>query len=371
MGKTQLKVGVIGSGQISGIYLKNMINEFDNLEVVCVASKNFEHAKKRAEEYGIEARTVDALLADPEIDMAVVLTPVGTHYELIKQALLAGKHVYTEKTMTDSPEKAAELVALAKEKGLCLGAAPDTFLGAAWQTAREAIDSGLIGEVTSFAISGNRNNDLLLSFAPFLREPGAGILYDYAVYYMTTLVSLLGPVKRAAGVIGKPYPEHVGIIPGRPEYGNPIHNPNESQVSAIIQLENGVSGTLHIDSDTEAMDQHYYAIYGTKGVLYCSDPNGFGGEVKLLHSEFNPGKPWSPAELTTLPNHFAHAENSRGIGPSEMADAILTGRPNRASAEMAYHVLEVLTVLLNGGESGSFADIASSCTKPEPLAPEG
>lgn len=118
------------------------------------------------------------------------------HYELIKKALLAGKHVYTEKTMTDEVNKAKELVELAEEKGLYLGSAPDTFLGAALQTARRAIDDGILGEIHSFAISANRNNDLLLSVFSFLRQPGGGILYDYGVYYLTALTSLFGSVKR-------------------------------------------------------------------------------------------------------------------------------------------------------------------------------
>ena len=145
--------------------------------------------------------------------MVVVLTPVGAHYSLIKSALEAGKHVYTEKTLSDDPEKARELLDLAEEKGLYLGSAPDTFLGAALQTARMGVDEGLLGEIHSFSISANRCNDLLLSLFPFLRQPGAGVLYDYGVYYLTALVNLLGPVARVGGIVGKPYPTHQNIIP--------------------------------------------------------------------------------------------------------------------------------------------------------------
>ena len=113
-----MRVGVIGAGAISDIYLENMINKFDQLEVKCVAANHIESAQKKAEKYGIKACTTQEMLDDPEIDLAVVLTPVGAHYGLIKQALLAGKHVYTEKTIADDVDKAKELVALAKEKGL-------------------------------------------------------------------------------------------------------------------------------------------------------------------------------------------------------------------------------------------------------------
>lgn len=173
MGQERLRVGVIGCGAISDIYLKNMINEFDNLEVTACAAGHLENALKKAKQYGIRGCTVDQLLADGSIDMVVILTPAPTHYELIKRALESGKHVYTEKTMTITPETARELVELADEKGLYLGSAPDTFLGASWQTARKMIDEGKLGEITSFQISANRDLDFLTSLFGFSGCPAA------------------------------------------------------------------------------------------------------------------------------------------------------------------------------------------------------
>ncbi|MBQ9612836.1 MAG: Gfo/Idh/MocA family oxidoreductase [Lachnospiraceae bacterium] len=360
----KMHVGVIGAGAISDIYLKNMTEVFDQLEVIGVAANHIESAQKKAAQYQIKAYTVDEMLADPAIEMVVVLTPVGTHYDLIRRALFAGKHVYTEKTITDDPEKAKELLELADEKGLGLASAPDTFLGSALQTARRAIDNGLIGDIHSFVISGNRKNDILLSIFAFLRQPGAGILYDYAVYYMTALVSLLGPVKRVAGVIGRPYPTHLNIMPQSPDFGKVMDTPNESQVSAILQLENGVTGTLHIDADSNLSDTAFFALYGTKGILYLTDANQFGGTVKYLPDSVDYRKPAQPVELWS---YTPFSGNSRGVGPADLADAVMEKRPCRASKEMAYHVLEVLTGILNGGENGAFTDILSTCEKPAPL----
>ena len=362
--KKALGVGVIGAGAISGIYLENMVGRFPQLHVVAVAANHVENAQRKAEKYGLEACTVDRLLEDERVELVVVLTPVGAHYDLIKRALLAGKHVYTEKTMTDDPEKARELAALAEERGLYLGAAPDTFLGAAWQTARAAIDAGAIGAVRSFAISANRDNRVLLSIAPFLRQPGAGVLYDYGVYYLTALVSLLGPVARVGGVVERPCPEHRNVLPDSPQFGQPIHNPNESRVSAILQMESGVSGTLHIDTDSVLTDQAFFAVYGSEGILYLTDPNQFGGTVRLLPNTTDWEHPAQPVELW---NCASYGDNSRGLGPAEMADAILAGRKNRAGKEMACHVLEVLNGILRGGEQGGFTDIASTCQRPAPL----
>ena|GEM_PF-8881 len=360
----KMLTGVIGAGAISDIYLTNMINRFYGLEVIGVAANHIESAQKKASQYGLKAYTVDEMLADSEVEMVVILTPVGSHYDLIRRALLAGKHVYTEKTITDDPKKARELLALADDRNLALASAPDTFLGSALQTARRAIDNGLIGDIHSFVISGNRNNNILLSAFSFLRHPGGGIVYDYAVYYVTALVSLLGPVKRVGGITGKPYPTHINIIPSSPDYGKEMDTPNESQVSAVIQMANGITGTLHIDADSNMQDTAFFALYGTKGILYLTDPNQFGGTVKLLR---DPVDFRSPAQMTELWSYTKYSENSRGIGPADLADAVREGRPCRASKEMAYHVLEVLTGILSGNDNGAFVDIRSACTTPEPL----
>lgn len=359
-----MKIGVIGAGVISEIYLQNMIQKFDNLEVLAVADLNVESAKKRAEQFGIIGCTVDELLQNPELQMVVNLTPVGAHYSVIKQALEAGKHIYTEKTITNDSTKAAELLELADAKELYLGSAPDTFLGSSIQSAKAAIDDGMIGEIHSFSISANRDNDFLLSVFPFLRKPGTGVLFDFGVYYLTALASLLGPVARVGGIVGTPYKTHVNIFPGSPEFGQVMDTPNESQVSAILQLRNGITGTFHIDTDCNLRDEAYFAIYGTKGILYLSDPNQFGGEVRLLPKSLDPMLPSSPVILWKF---TPYGENLRGVGPAEMADAIENQRVNRTSKEMAYHVLQVLEAILQGGEKGSFIDITSEFEIPEPL----
>ncbi len=355
---------MIGSGAISDIYLTNMIHRFDNLEVLAVASRTPENARKKAELYGTASCTVEELLKNPEIEMIVNLTPANMHYDLIKRSLLAGKHVYTEKTMTDDLEKSRELLELAERQGLYLGSAPDTFLGSALQTARAAIDDGMLGDIHSFAISANRCNDVLLSIAAFLRAPGGGILYDYAVYYLTALVAVLGPVERVGGVKKAPYPIHVGTVPGSRDYGKVFDSPNESEAAAVLLLENGIMGTFHVNADSVMEDQAYFAIYGTKGILYLTDPNQFGGKVKFLPNPLDPFKSEPAVELW---NFTPYQENSRGIGPSDMASAIEKGTLNRASKELAFHVQEILTAVLNSDEKGNFTDILSRVDRPAPL----
>ena len=356
-------VGVIGAGIISDIYLQNMTKKFDNLRVKSVSARNIAKAQVKASRYGLKACSVDDMMADPEIDMIVNLTPVGAHEEIIRKALTAGKHVYTEKTMTDSFDTAEELCDLADKKGLRLGCAPDTFLGASLHSARRAIDQGMLGDITGFAATVNRNNDVLLSLFPIGRFPGAGICMDFGVYYVTALVSLLGPVSDVAAFVRAPYQKHRNIIPDSPEYGQWFDSPNESEVSAILCMRSGISGTIHLNGDSNTREEANFVILGTKGMLYLSDPNAFGGTVRFLPNilDFN-----APDAFEALPKGNPYCENERGLGPAEMAAAILRSGPTfRTSKELGLHVLEVLQGMLTSGKKGSFCSTKTDCSIPE------
>ena len=359
-----INVGVVGSGIISGIYLKNMTTRFDILRVRSVCSAHIENARRRAAEFGLPACTLEDMLADDGIDLIVNLTPTPAHEDILRRALEAGKHAYTEKTMTTSHASARALCDLAARKGLWLGSAPDTFLGAALQTARRAIDGGLIGEVTSFAFAANRDNGFLTSYFRFLNLPFGGVAYDYSVYYLTALCALLGPVARVAAAVRAPYPTHRDIDPKSPTYGQDIATPNESEVSAVLTLASGVSGTAHVNGDSVIEDQHFFAIYGTKGILYLPDPNGFGGEVRF---QPNWAHDQAPAPARALECPFGYADNSRGVGPAELAWSIRAGRPARAGGDMATHVLEVIDAVIESGRRNAFVEVGSRFERPAPL----
>lgn len=353
----KIKTAVVGCGAISDIYLKNMISQFDNLEVVACCANHYENAVKKAEKYSIRACTFEEILADGSIEMVVILTPVPTHYDLIRRALMAGKHVYTEKTITVDKEEAAQLLALSEEKGLYLGSAPDTFLGASLQLAKKVIEEQKLGEVTSFQICGNRNLDFLGSIFTFLRLPGGGICQDYGVYYLTALVSLLGPVDSVAAVVSNRAQIRRNIYKDSPEYGQEYTYPNESQVSAVIRLENGITGNFSLNGDSIMQDQAIFIIYGTEGILKLSDPNQFGGDIRFLPNSYD----WTVrTEETVLENNLPYKENSRGIGPSEMADAILHNRRNLANKELAYHVLDVICQMKKSSDTHQFEKVEST-----------
>lgn len=354
-------VGIVGAGAISDIYLTNMTTRFSILKVKSVCASHIENARKKAEKYGIEACTLAQMLQDPDIELIVNLTPAHAHYDIIRRALEAGKHVYTEKTLTDSPDTAAELTVLALDKGLYLASAPDTFLGSAWQTARKAIDDRLIGDVTSFAMVANRDATFMDSINAFRNQPGGGACYNYIVYYITCLVSLLGPVRKVGSICHAAAPQRLNINPGSPQYGKIMHTPNESQVYSLLCLSSGVCGTFHLNEETVLMDQAYFAIYGTKGILYLTDPNGFGGEVRYLPNSYDFQNLPKPQVLPCL---FDYSDNSRGVGPADVAMAIRTGSAIRPNARMAAHVMEVLTAMMKNEE---FTYILSDCDRPAPM----
>lgn len=358
MERAPMKTAVIGCGMISKIYLTNLVGRFSNIDVVAVCDLDAQKAAARSEEFGVPVRTMEDVLADKTVELVVVLTPAPTHYGIIRQALLAGKHVYTEKTLTTQREQAAELVALAEEKGVYLGAAPDTFLGASLQQARRIIDSGVLGEITGFNICSNRNLDRLTSRFFFLRLEGGGICYDYGVYYLTALVSLLGGIDSVVAHVENRAPIRINNNPDCPEYQKSFSYPNEGQVTALLRTRNGVSGTFTLNGESIGKDLTVFSIYGKNGVLKLANPNFFGGALELLLADQDPQQIES-----TLP----YGDNCRGIGPSEMVDAIRAGRVNRASKELSYHVLDVIESIMESSRSRCFVDVHSDCPSIAPF----
>ena len=366
----QMTVGVIGAGKISDVYLTNISTIFPNLKLTAVCAAHLERAQAKAEKYGIRACTLEEMLADPTIDLVVVLTPVGSHYSIIRDALLAGKHVYTEKTICETTAQAKEVIALAEEKGLYLGSAPDTFMGASFQTARKAIDDGLIGDIYSFSLSINRCNDILTVLFPFLQLSGAGCLRDYLVYHMTALVSLLGPVKRLAATVQAPITSRKNQLEDNPGFGETLSTPNESLVTAMLTLENGIVGTVHENHESTMRDRADFAIYGTKGVLLLGDPNWYEGVVKLYQNPEHPLNFFSLIDepvVKELPMVNPYTANSRGLAVAELAESIAKGKENRASKEMAYHVLDVLECMELSSREDGFVEVMSTCKRPEPF----
>lgn len=353
-----VKTAVIGCGAISDIYLQNMIGKHRSLEVVACCASHRENAEKKAAQHGIRAASVDEILRDEEVELVVVLTPAPTHYELVKKALLAGKHVYTEKPLATELCQARELLALAREKGLRLGAAPETFLGSALQTGLKALDDGLPGQISSFHVVANRDLTVLAGLFKFLRMPGGGIAYDYGVYYLTALVSLLGPMAKVYAQTGNLFPVRKNLVPSSPEFGQDYAYDNEAQLNAVLTTASGIVGTFSLNGDSAMQDQGYFTIHGTKGILRLGDANQFGGEVSFLPNDPR-GAAWQVLEpVSDL------SGNCRGLGPADMAACIRRGGGHLTSGEMACHVLDIVEQMMKSSLTGLPADLSTACRRP-------
>jgi len=361
---SQMTVGINGAGAISDIFLENMISRFEILKVKSICSRKFEKAEQKADQYGIQATTHEAMLLDPEIDIIVNLTPADAHFEIIKAALEAGKHVFTEKAMAETYQQAEALCQLADEKGLHLGSAPETFMGSACQTGLKAVREGMTGEITSFHIQANRNLDLLTSFSPSLRVPGGGIGMDYGIYYLTEVLSILGPVQQVAGIRKNPKPVRNNCIPNHPEFGQEYTIADETQLYGFLELASGICGTIHLNGESILQDEGGIEIFGKKGILRLPCANYMGGDVAFAPES----RDWSKRTAeTVLENMFSFSDNSRGIGVADMAWAIRQGKRTRASKEMAAHAVEVFEALYQSSEDGMRKTISSTFEIPEAM----
>ncbi len=366
MGVRKVKTAVIGSGMISSIYIRNLSRMFSVIDLDAVCARRREAAEARAKEFGIpRALTLDEAAADPEIELVVNLTAPDAHYEVIRRMLLAGKHVYTEKMFTTDLEKSRELVALAAEKGLYLGVAPDTVLGASIQTGRYLIDTGIIGEVTSVQACINRNQTLNSEFFRFLRGEGGTLPYDVGVYYVGALVALLGSVERISA-FGNPAPVHEPQVAFLNEGEEPWQIPGINVTAASLRFACGAVGSVLFDGNTIGQSQHALTVYGTRGILKLGDPDRFGDPVTLILPENEPvqmplthgfdGKNYlgEPASF----DHYGH----RGIGVAELAWALRRGRPHaRLSGEYGLHCQEILQGMTAAAETVEVFEVQSRC----------
>ena len=350
----KMKIGIIGCGNISGAYFGGA-QKTDVLEIKSCADIKMEVAQNAAERSGCQAVTVAELLADPEIELVVNLTIPKAHIEVGLQVLEAGKHVYSEKPMGVSTEEAQKLVHLAEQKGLRIGGAPDTFMGAGGQTARKTLDEGAIGRpVAGTAFMCGHGHESWHPNPAFYYDVGGGPMLDMGPYYITALVNILGPVKRVAGITAKAFEERIATSEARAGLRIPVKV--TTHLTGVMEFMNGAIITMIMSFDMWRHSLPCIEIYGTEGSMKVPDPNGFGGTVAVAPK----GGDWEEAPLA-FPN------NARMIGVVDMVCAIRSGRPHRASGELIYHVLELMTAFDKSSQSGKHVEIQSAVERPAPF----
>ncbi len=350
------KVGIIGCGNISNAYFKGC-DAFEILEVVACADIDLDRAKAKGEEHGVKAMSVDELLADPDIDIVINLTIPAAHADVSLLALEAGKNVHAEKPFALTRKDGLKVLAKAKEKDLLVGCAPDTFLGGGLQTCRKLIDDGWIGEpVAATAFMLSHGPEAWHPNPDFFYKVGGGPMFDMGPYYLTALVHLLGPVKRVTGSARISFPERVATSEAL--FGHKIEVEIPTHVTGIMDFASGAIGTLITSFDVWSHNLPRIEIYGSEGSLSVPDPNTFGGPVMVRRAG---EKDWSEIPLT-------HSDKvARGIGVADMAYALQSGRPHRASGQLAYHVLDLMHAFHDSSSTGRHVKLKSTVKRPAPL----
>ncbi|MGQ9455227.1 MAG: Gfo/Idh/MocA family protein [Armatimonadota bacterium] len=350
------KVGIVGCGNISGIYFKAG-QVFDAIDIVACADIIMDRAKAKAEEFGCRAVSVDELLNDPEIEIVLNLTIPAAHAEIAMRAIEAGKSVHNEKPLATTREDGRKILEMANARGVRVGCAPDTFMGAGIQTCIKLIDDGWIGEpVAATAFMLCHGHESWHPDPEFYYKPGGGPVFDMGPYYITALVAMMGPAKRVASSARATFPER--LITSQPKYGTKIKVEVPTHVTGAIDFASGAVATIIQSFDVWGHNLPRIEIYGTEGSMSVPDPNGFGGPVMIRR----PGGEWTEMPLS----HIYH-ENSRGIGVADMAYGLRTGRPHRTNGELAYHVLDIMCALHESSEQNRHIMLESTCARPAPL----
>ena len=367
-----LKVGLIGCGHIAETYFRSQ-KYFNNIEIISCADINTKAAKKCAYEYNIEYQEVNDLLADKKINIVLNLTPPQAHYEIIKKTLLAGKHSYCEKPLSTNYEHGVELLQIANDNNLYIGNAPDTFLGGGAQLARRLIDQNEIGDVklgvVNFAFPG------VQSFHP---EPeswfkkGGGPVIDMGPYYFTALVNLLGPAKCVHTKATKVYDYRT--IEAGPKKGNKFKVEIPTSIIGSIEFNNSAVIQIFLSFDVINHQRNHIELYGTQGSMILPDPNMFGGSVFSSYVERGEWKEYSSSDMligktnifnkSSRSNEYPEVANYRGVGLSEMINAIENKRTNRCNGKLSLHVLDLIDSTINAAIDGVEKNLRTSCERP-------
>lgn len=353
-----LRVGVVGVGNISGAYF-HCLKESPDARIVAVADLDADRARAKADENGVAlALTPDELLAHPEVDVVLNLTIPAAHIPVARQAVANGKHVYGEKPLSVDRNGGLELLAEADEKGVLVGCAPDTVLGAGIQRARAAVDAGDIGVplgAQGFMLCPGHE-----SWHPspeFYYQRGGGPMLDMGPYYVSALFQLLGPIRRVTGSVKRTHPTRT--ITSQPKAGTVVDVEVNTHQTGIFDFADGAIAHLTTSFDVYHGNFGNIVIHGTEGSLRVPDPNGFDGDVMVRHRNDSEWRLLDPI----VPAHV----NGRGLGLIDMVRAIREGRPHRASGAIAYHVLDAMLAVEEASAEGRHLELTSGVARPAPL----
>ncbi|MYD11635.1 MAG: Gfo/Idh/MocA family oxidoreductase [Chloroflexi bacterium] len=352
----RLNVGLIGVGNIAPAYIRGCA-PYDVIKIVACADILADRAAAFAAEHGIAACRVDELLARADIDIVVNLTIPAAHAEISQRIISAGKHAYSEKPLAIDRGDGEGLVQAAAAAGLRLGCAPDTFLGGGLQTARKAIDDGLIGApVAATAFFMAHGPEAWHPNPGIFYQKGAGPLFDMGPYYLTALVNLMGPVARVAASARMTFAERVATSEALMGQRLPVEV--NTHIAGTLEFASGAIASVITSFDVWGHHLPWIEVHGEDGSLSVPDPNNFDGVVRAVRG--------GAGDWADVPK--AHSTSvGRGAGVADMAYAIQSGRPHRANGELAFHVLDIMLSLEESAAQGRRVEIGSTVEQPAAL----
>jgi len=345
---THLRVGLLGCGNISGEYMQTLSGGL-SAQVTACADKDESRAQAFSRQYDVPALSPESLIAHPEIDLILNLTPPLAHFAVTLSALQAGKHVYSEKPLATTFEQGKTLHETARQKGVTLACAPDTFLGQGIQTCRAALESGRIGfPVAASAFMTCHGHEDWHPAPDFYYQPGGGPLFDMGPYYLTALVHLLGSIRRVTAFARASFPTRT--VTSLPHETRLLKVDVNTHYTASLEFSSGALATLIMSFDIWQAALPHLEIYGSAGTLSCPDPNTFDGVVRVTDSQ------GQSAELPLIQN----AATGRGAGLLDVADSLQNGTKPRASADLALHILETMTALDQSARIGMAVELTTT-----------
>ena len=351
-----LGIGIVGTGNIAGGYARDALTH-PEIRLVAATDIDPERATAFAKEHGCRAHaSIDELLADEAVDIVVNLTVHHAHYEVTKRALEAGRHVYSEKPLALRSQEARELVNLATARGRRLGCSPSTFLGEAQQTAAGLIRSGRLGALRAIyaEVNWGRIETWHPAPAPFY---DVGVMVDVGVYPLTLVTSMVGPAQGVRAWGWDLQPDRVTLD------GTPFRIGSPDLIVSAIELDGGavvrLTTSFYVGRPTR---QHGgLEFHGDDASLALGSFQDFDATVELgaYGEAFETVEHVRPA--------FRGTAWARGV--AEMASAIDEGRPHRASAEQAAHVVDILEAASTSMAEGGRRIGITSTFAPPPLMP--
>ena len=361
MSKTNpLRIAFIGCGNISGPYGHCVAKRSRDLRIIGAFDELKERASAFTKKHGGKVyASLDALLNDPEVELVVNLTIHTAHAAVTKRALLAGKHVHSEKPLATNRAQGREVVDLARRKRLLLSCSPFVILGEAQQTLWKAVRDGRVGDV--FAVNADMFWGRIESWHPnpvAFYSPGAGPMLDVGCYPLNILTSILGPVGEVRGLAKITMPRRV--IQSGPNAGKKFRVTTPDTIFGLLTFANGTIGRLTTTFAPWHSTQAGLEIHGTKGSLSLPTTSDFNSPVRIATY---PNREWKDIRLIGKP--CKGVDWSRGL--LDCAHAIRNRRPPSASGEQAFHILDVCLGILEAARLGRAVKIKSRFNPPKPL----